>query len=249
MTIRCIKTHKIEPDESLINILDRYIPPLTEGSVVAVTSKVVALAEGRVVKIGSINKETLIEKEADRYLPAKLNQYGIHLTIVDNILIASAGIDESNTNGYYVLWPANPEASAQSILDHLKRRDQVKKLGIIITDSKTTPLRWGTTGFALTSAGFEPLKNYIGQPDIFGRPLQVTQTNLADGLAATAVLAMGEGNEQTPIAIISEPPVNFTDSQSEVGVANFNLAIDPTKDIYTELFVSPHWQEGKRSTF
>ena len=49
--------------------------------------------------------------------------------------------------------------------------DYLKKVGVIITDSKTTPLRWGTSGVAISYSGFSPLKNYIGSPDIFGKEM------------------------------------------------------------------------------
>ena len=54
--------------------------------------------------------------------------------------------------------------------------------------------------------GFEALYTYIGKPDIFGSPLRVTQINNLDALATAAVFAMGEGAEQTPVALLRNVP-------------------------------------------
>jgi len=41
-----------------------------------------------------------------------------------------------------------------------------------------------------------------GEPDLFDRPLQSTQVGLADELAATASLVMGQGSEGRPVVLI-----------------------------------------------
>ena len=106
MNIQAIKTHKItSSDQDLFDILDKYITELKDGSVVVITSKIVSICEGNFVSIETSDKDELIKKEADLYLPKEENQYNLYLTIKNNILAVSAGIDESNTNGNYVFWP------------------------------------------------------------------------------------------------------------------------------------------------
>src|SRR3989338_9337719 len=82
-------------------------------------------------------------------------------------------------------------------------KSSVKNFGVIITDSHCQPLRRGIVGFALSYWGFNPLRDYIGTPDIFGHNLRVTKMDVADALGTAATFVMGEGIEQTPIAIIS----------------------------------------------
>lgn len=65
-----------------------------EGKVLAITSKIISLAEGQLVAANSISKHDLVQKEADQYLGA--GGYGVELTIKHGIMIPSAGIDESN---------------------------------------------------------------------------------------------------------------------------------------------------------
>jgi len=93
----------------------------------------------------------------------------------------------------------------------LKQKYSVKYLGILITDSRTIPLRAGITGVALGYAGFRGIKDYRGRPDIFGRKFKVSRVNVADSLATVAVFVMGEGNEQQPLAIIKKAPVEFNE--------------------------------------
>ncbi len=246
MEIIPIKTHKIIPGENLFKVIGQYIPDLEEKSVVAITSKIVSICEGKVVKIGKIDKKKLIEQEADYYLPPEQSKYNISLTIKDNLLVPTAGIDESNGNGDYILWPKDPQKTANKTREYLKKKFSLKYVGVIITDSKTTPLRWGTTGIALAHSGFSALNNYIGQPDIFGRLLHVTKANIIDGLAAAAVLAMGEGNEQTPLAVIEGVPFvkfqNRNPSKSELQ----GLKISMKDDLYAALFKGVEWLKGKK---
>ena len=104
MNVTAIKTEKIVPDSSdLLTILIHILKTFEEKSVLAITSKIVSICEGNVVKIGEASKDDLIEKEAEYYLPRTSNKYNVTLTIKRNLLAASAGIDESNGNGYYVL--------------------------------------------------------------------------------------------------------------------------------------------------
>lgn len=248
MKIQSIKTHKILPfKESLFEILDKYVVSMPAKSILVVTSKIVAICESRVVKIGEAEKHDLVKKEAEFYLPPETNRYGMSLTIKRNILAVTAGIDESNGNGYYILWPENPQKSANKIRRYLQNRFD-KDLGVIITDSKTTPLRWGVTGIAIAHSGFEALNNYIGKPDIFGRKLKITKVNVMDALAAAAVLVMGEGKEQTPLAIIQDLPfVKFTGHDpSEKELKSLHISID--EDIYGFLLKSVKWEKGGSST-
>ena len=96
----------------------------------------------------------------------------------------------------------------------LREKHAVQNLGIIISDSHTAPLRRGVTGIALGWCGFQPLYSYVGKPDLYHNPLRVTHINLLDALATAAVLVMGEGNEQSPLALIEDAPkITFFDRE------------------------------------
>lgn len=219
---------------------------LEEASVVAVTSKIVSLCENRFVPFDKANREDLIINESERYLPKEYSKYGHHFTIARNTLIASAGIDESNGGGF-VLWPEDAQKSANSIRKHLAEKSGLTKIGVIITDSTCQPLRRGTSGIMLAWSGFKALNNYIGEPDLFGRPLAVTQAAVGSGLAAAAVLAMGEGSEQTPLALLSDLPFvefqNRSPDQQELA----KVIIDPADDLFEPILKSAPWQPGHKN--
>ncbi|MCL4366511.1 coenzyme F420-0:L-glutamate ligase, partial [Patescibacteria group bacterium] len=170
MKINAIKTRKFLPPKDDLWDLLSGVKFLKEDSVVAVTSKVVAVGEGRCIPLNEITKDALAIQEADRYIPRELSPGGHILhTIKNNMLIASAGIDESNGAGFYILWPKNPELSARAIWEFLKKKFKIKNLGVIITDSRLVPLRRGVVGIAIGYFGFKPFKDYRQTKDIFGK--------------------------------------------------------------------------------
>ncbi|QBD74552.1 putative folate metabolism gamma-glutamate ligase [Ktedonosporobacter rubrisoli] len=248
MQVTPVKTEKITvQNRDLFAILDKYVPSLKEKSVVAISSKIVAISEGRVVRLDEAIKADLVAREADYILPPEHSKYNYTLTIKENILIPAAGIDESNGDGYYILWPRNAQKTANELRAYFRQRFSLHEVGIVITDSKTTPLRLGTTGVALAHSGFRALNDYRSQPDIFGRNMKVTVSNIMEALAAAAVLTMGEGSEQTPLAIIEDiPHIQFRQadpSQDELA----EIHIEPEDDLYAPLLAGVPWVRGKKT--
>ena len=162
-----IKTRKILPPKDDITNILKHLPKLKEGDVLAIASKILAIHQGRCIKNNLKFKNLkfkIIRQEADYSLPMKkVGDSEIILTIKNHTLIPSAGIDESNGKDYYILWPKNASKEAKRIATYLKKRDGIKKLGVIIADSHTTPLRWGTQGISIGFFGLEPLKDYRGK--------------------------------------------------------------------------------------
>ena len=228
MTITPIKTRVFQEDEDLVDFITRSFGKLRERSVVVVTSKIVALAEKRTAFVGSIKaKEKLIRTESEIAIPTKY----VWLTVKDGMFMASAGIDESNANGKLILLPKDSFKTARFLRKKLQQKYAVKELGVLITDSRITPLRAGITGAALGYAGFRGVKDYRGTPDIFGRKFAFSRTDIADSLAAAAVLLMGEGNERQPLAMIENAPIEFCDRTNRK-----ELRIDIQDDMYQPLF-------------
>ena len=245
MIVTAYKTKKVSKGDKLFSILDASLPVIHDGCVVVVTSKIVSICEGSIVKNdGSIDKHKLIKQEADSYLDVPLSQaYGVTITIKDHKLVANSGIDESNGNGYFILWPRQPFKSATVIWEYLRKKYRLTKFGVIITDSHIMPLQWGTRGRAIAWCGVEPLKNYIGQPDIFGKNLHATKASITDGIAAAAVAVMGEGNEQTPLVVIRNVPfVTFVDHPpTKQKIEAMAIAIND--DLYAPLLTAADWKK------
>lgn len=247
MIVKPIKTEIITQESgSLLQILEKYLPKIKEGSVLAITSKIVAICEGNVVDFVT-NKEELIRKEAEWFLPPSSSKYNVCLAIKDHVLAASAGIDESNSKDGYVLLPKNSQQTANLVRSFFIKKFQLQNFGVIITDSRTTPLQWGVTGFSLAYSGFEPLNDYIGTPDLFNRPFHFSKTSVINGLAAAAVLTMGEGKESQPLALIEDLPFVKFQNQDPTPLELTNLIIEPADDLYAPLLTSVKWQKGGKT--
>jgi putative folate metabolism gamma-glutamate ligase len=250
MNIQTIKTDKITPGgPDLFAVLDKAIPSLEEGSVVAITSKIVSICEGRVVPFDAADREELIMQESNLYLPKTLSKYGHHFSVVDHTLISSAGIDESNGADHYILWPKDSQTTTNQVRQYLVERFGLRSVGVIITDSTCQPLRRGTSGICMAHSGFNALHDYIGQPDLFDRPFKVSKASISSGLAAAAVLVMGEGTEQTPVAIVSD--VDFVEFQqrdpNDAELAELRIPLE--EDLFGPFLQndSIQWQPGRRN--
>lgn len=229
-----VKTRALRPPkDDLYSVLDKYLPRLLEGDILVITSKVVALHQGRAVKITpGLDKDKLIMKEAEKFISRRRvpGHYAI-ITLKGYTLIPSAGIDASNADGHLIFWPKKPVAAAREIWQYLRKKNRIKNLGVIITDSHATPLRRGVGGVSIGFFGFHPVNDLRGTRDIFGRKLKITTVNIADGLAAAAVLLMGEAAERTPLLLVRGVKfVRFTNRDTYR-----ELVIPPKEDLYAPL--------------
>lgn len=227
MEIKAIKTKVFHETEALLPFIEKYVKKLSENSILVITSKIVALSEGRTVVCNSEKQKTaLIKQESDFAFKTKL----VWLTIKNRMVMANAGIDESNGNGKLVLLPKDSFRAAEIVCEKLKKIFKIKNLGVIISDSGFLPLRSGVIAIALGYAGFKGIRSYEGKKDTFGRKFKYQKTNVADSLATMAALSMGEGNERRPLAIIKNPNISFTKNTNKK-----EIVINPRKDIFYPL--------------
>jgi F420-0:gamma-glutamyl ligase len=227
-----IKTRVVHPPQDKVwDILDQL--EIRDGDILFITSKILAIHQGRCVPLSAtLTKEQLIKQEATHYFPyTNSSGYHVNLTITDNVLIPAAGIDESNADDHYILWPLGVDVLCQEIRSYLCQKNNLQRLGVVCTDSHTTPLRIGVLGITIGLAGLQPLRDIRGQEDIFGRRLRLTQVNLIDPLSAMAVLLMGECAEQTPLVILR----NFTGVQFDPTGSMEKFKISPEVDLYQPL--------------
>ena len=121
--------------------------------------------------------------------------------------MANAGIDHSNVaapelgDDTVLLLPVDPDASARALRQRFEASGKAP-IGVVISDSFGRPWRMGTTGVAIGISGPAALVVRSGDQDMFGRTLAATEIGFADGIAAAAVLAMGEAAESTPVVVI-----------------------------------------------
>jgi F420-0:gamma-glutamyl ligase len=246
MNVTTIKTRLVRAGECTIEqIIAESIRAIPEDSVLAVSSKIVALCQNRVVDKNYISKSELIKQQADYYTPDGFNKYGFNFSIINNTFIPSAGIDESNVENAYVLWPENPQITANEIRTFLMKEFGVKRVGVIVTDSTCMPpMRAGTIGIMLAHSGFVAVKKLVGTPDLFGRKFEVSKSAIGGGLAASANVVMGEGAEQTPLAVISDIPFVTFQSNNPTAKEIKATYISPEIDLYAPFIMSAPWQKG-----
>lgn len=246
MNIKAIKTKKIVLGDKLFDILNEFLPKeIEDKTIFGISSKIVGICEGRVVKNESDDqRDELAISEADLYLPREYNQYGFMITVTKGIMVASGGVDRSNSGEYYSLWPKNPQKSANEIREFLIKKYDKLNIGVIITDSRVMPMRWGVTGIAIAFSGFKALNSYVGKPDIFGRLMQVERTNVIDSLATSTTLVTGEGNEQTPIAVITDVPFVEFQKRNPTQVELDALKIEIGDDVFSSMLASVKWEKG-----
>ena len=231
--------------------------PLRDGDVVCVTSKVVSVSQGRVVDLATVRAcphaatagtplpslpyatkftlhpglGALALGEAEVVFVGE--DAGVFFTLMDGTWIANAGVDLSNVReGAAILWPDGPWDWAATFWGRLRDQFGLTDLGVVLTDSRVAHLRRGVTGVAIAYAGFEGVQSEIGQPDLFGHPLRVTEKAVADDLAAAAVLVCGEAAEQTPFALVRGAPVVFTDRI----IVPSEVRVDPARDLYAGIY-------------
>jgi coenzyme F420-0:L-glutamate ligase/coenzyme F420-1:gamma-L-glutamate ligase len=190
---------------------------LEDNDIVAVTEKIVAKAEGRLVDLGEVkpsrraialSRKTgkdpriveLILRESKEVL--RIGKNFIIVETKQGFVCANAGIDQSNVEkGKAKLLPRNPDKSAKRIRRGLEEKTG-KKIGVVIMDSSGRPFRYGTVGMAIGASGIKVLWDRRGDKDLFERELQITRVAIADCLASAANLIIGEASEKIPVVII-----------------------------------------------
>jgi F420-0:gamma-glutamyl ligase len=259
MHIQPLKTPLVQSGDTLWPIIRQAITAqvgqLPEKSVVAISSKIISYSQGRLVpktaadladpETAKAHKHNLIRQEAERYLEPNSSQYQLMFTVKNGTLAVNAGIDESNAaDDQFVLWPENLPAVLAELWQQLKTEYQVKEVGLVVTDSKTYPLRWGVTGTCLAHCGFKALYDCRGQKDLFGRSMQMEQVNVAEAVAISAVLEMGEVAEQTPLAVVTDiTAIEFQDHAPTTAELEA-LKIELTDDVFAPFFKTIEWKQG-----
>ena len=220
-------------------IEERLGDRLRDGDVIVISSKFVAVSEGRVVKLAGVRPGRKAKKLASKYMmDPRLCELvlresdalmggipGFLLTSKDGLLTPNAGIDKSNVeHGMVVLYPRRPEVSAWRIREALKF-SRGTSVGVVICDSRLSPTRRGTTGVAVAASGIEAVVDMRGRADLFGNVLKVTAQGVADDLSSAAEVLMGESDESTPIVLVRGVRRSLL-KETEYGSRRFAISTD-----------------------
>lgn len=209
---------------------------LSQGDILVVAHKIVSKAEGRIVRLDSVQPSPpalelsrqlgkdprlveIILRESRRII--RTGRGTIIVETHHGFICANGGVDQSNAGlGQVVLLPQNPDHSAEEIRKDLQKASGAAP-GVIISDSFGRPWRLGTTDIAVGVAGVVTLKDHRGQTDAHGYELRASVTAVADEIAAAAELVMGK-RDGVPVALI-----RGSDLRAEKGSAQELLRPEP----------------------
>ena len=246
-----LKSPIIKPNDKLINIFTAILQnekdiTLHSGDIIVIASKIVAMEQNRLIDLDTIKASSkaaelavkanlraefveVVLKEADAVIGA-VN--GALLTLRQGDVEANAGVDKSNAGLHKaILLPDKPDEYSQKFKLEVEEKLQVKDIGVLIADSTTRPLRLGTTGLSIGSAGFPAIVDIRGQPDLFGYKMTITLRNIADNIACGANVLMGESYESIPFVIVRGLQ-NLIQENHWNEKAVSDLRIDPKKCLY-----------------
>ena len=192
---------EIREGDDLAAILAAHAGVLADGDILVISSKIVSKAEGRLV--AADDREQAITAETVRVVATRPRGDGGLTRIVENrlgIVQAAAGVDASNVpDGYVLLLPVDPDASARAI--DAAFRERGVRVGVVISDTLGRPWRVGQTDAAIGAAGVRVLRDLRGTTDAGGRSLGITAPAVADELAAAADLVKGKADAR-PVAVV-----------------------------------------------
>jgi coenzyme F420-0:L-glutamate ligase / coenzyme F420-1:gamma-L-glutamate ligase len=186
------------------------------GDVFVIAQKVVSKAEGAVVRLDEVVPSAMaIQWAAEagkdpRVIEVILRETRRIVRMDRGLLIAetrhgfvcaNAGVDGSNVaDGFVTVLPADPDASAERLRAQLAAAFGCP-VAVIVSDTFGRAWREGVVNVALGVAGLQPLIDYRGSVDSYGRPLTSTVIALADELAAAAEIVTRK-SAGTPVAIV-----------------------------------------------
>ena len=189
---------------------------LRQHDVLVVAQKILSKAEGRVVRLSSVQPsaralQLAAARNKDPRLVEVILQESRRIVRDDPVLIvethhgfvcANAGVDHSNVPGGDVvtLLPRDPDGSARRLASRIHKLTR-KRVAVIISDTFGRPWRLGLTNVAIGAAGVPVLRDLRGTLDRHSKPLQATILAVADELAAAAGLVMGK-SEGIPAVVI-----------------------------------------------
>jgi coenzyme F420-0:L-glutamate ligase/coenzyme F420-1:gamma-L-glutamate ligase len=189
---------------------------LIKGDIIVITHSIVSVAEGKLYQLEKVQVSEKARKIADNigHSPERVEvayQEATEVLREEPVLITKtkhgiitdfSGVDESNAPpGTLVALPDNPDASAKRISDSLSQSIGFK-LPVIITDTQGRPWRRGAVNLAIGVAGMSPFTYNVGREDIYGHKLQGSLVCLADQIASSAELLMGQADESIPVVIV-----------------------------------------------
>lgn len=215
------------------NALEKGNCNLRDGDILVVAQKIISKAEGRIANL----REYIPSKQAiemsqksgrdPRLLQAMIEESKEIIRVIEGTpespgvivtrhrlghVCTSAGIDKSNTGfqdkDVVVLLPQDPEESAKEIADYFYGTYGVK-IGVVVVDSLGDPNRMGAIGKAIGVANV-PARLFEKDLEDLDKKQVKSDVAFADGVAAFAMVLMGQTDKKVPVVLIRGLQYLFT---------------------------------------
>jgi coenzyme F420-0:L-glutamate ligase/coenzyme F420-1:gamma-L-glutamate ligase len=201
----------------ILNAMDESCIEIETNDIIVIAETIISKAEGNKIDLKSVKPGLKALEIAEKtgkepeLVEAIIRESNEIITVGPDFIIsetkhgfvcANAGIDESNVEaGIATPIPEDPDKSAQIIREKIEKISD-KEIVIIISDTQGRAFREGAIGTAVGISGMNPLWDRKGEKDLYGRELQTTSIAVADELASTASILMGQADEGIPVVII-----------------------------------------------
>lgn len=207
---------EIQKGDNLADIFISAFKDIQDGDIIIVAQKIVSKQEGKQIELAQVIPSMLSVGLASEYgkdpkiIEVVLSEAKRIVRLESGIIItetthgfvcANSGVDESNLKpGFATILPENPDQSASNFAQQILDKSH-KKVAVIVSDTFGRPFREGQTNIAIGVHGINPIDDYEGKKDTFGRILRVTAIAQVDELCGAAELVMKK-TTNCPFAVI-----------------------------------------------
>lgn len=217
--------------DDIADLLCKNAPDIADKDIIVIASTIVSKSQGLVFKEDEIfpgeeaRRIAALNGKDPRLVQAVLEESMEVFTETPFMLVRNknghvcinAGIDSSNVgSGLLLALPKNPDRFAAAIGKAIEKKTG-KKISVIITDTNGRAFKEGQTNVAVGVYNIRPIRRWIGEADLYGKVLEISEEAVVDEIAGAANLLMGEGGGGIPAVIVrgldlyTDAPVSITE--------------------------------------
>ncbi|WNY29224.1 Bifunctional F420 biosynthesis protein FbiB [Methanimicrococcus stummii] len=206
----------IEKGDDIAEIIFKNAPDIADKDIIVIASTIISKSlgltfrEDEIVPSAEAERIAALNGKDPRFVQAILDQSLEVFTETPFMLVRNtnghvcinAGIDASNVGGDLLLTlPEKPDGHAAAIGKAIEQKSG-KKISVIITDTNGRSFKEGQTNVAVGLYNIKPIRQWIGEKDLYGKVLEISEEAVVDEIAGAANLIMGEGGDGVPAVIV-----------------------------------------------
>jgi len=206
----------IQEGDDLADLICQNAGDIADKDIFVIASTVVSKAIGLtffekdIIPSAEAEKIAKLNGKDPRFVQAILDESVEVLTEAPFMLVRNknghvcinAGIDASNVGGDRLLkLPEKPDFHAEKIGKAIEEKTK-KKISVIITDTNGRAFKEGQTNVAVGLYNIKAIRQWIGEKDLYGKVLEISEEAVVDEIAGAANLLMGEGGFGYPVVVV-----------------------------------------------